>query len=144
MHKFVLILLVFLLYGTLAQGILGQRIAPAEGIWSVSGKDIEKTNWKGSLTLKRKRVFNRSITYSGRFSWRSADGEAQGFEYFTGRFYRKTGLLVLKGYAVKIQRGDLAAGEYKAFVSNRGRKIRGSWAGENIAEGNWLARWIKR
>jgi hypothetical protein len=117
------------------------RIAPKTGIWKVVGKD--QVGWKGFLKLVKKRHYKSVTLYNGHFYWRSLDGEIIGYEYITATFNRHFGRLKLKGYALKNLRGELAKGNYLAFVTQKGRKIiKGSWDGVDEI-GIWSARWIK-
>ena len=118
-------------------------ISPKAGVWTVTAVDEENTNWSGRLYLVRRAARRMNVRYSGQFYWRSADGAGIGREYFSGRFNRLTGKLVLRGHRITSIKGDLARGHYTASLS-RGRRIfNGSWSGEESVPGKWSARWLR-
>lgn len=119
-------------------------VAPRAGVWRVSAKDDENTNWSGRITLAKRKSGGRTVKYRGYFYWLSQDKETSGREYFRGSFNRTTGKLRLKAYAVKSERGELGIGDYNASVNRKGRNIfRGTWAGTDNVPGKWSAVWLK-
>lgn len=120
-------------------------VSPKAGVWQLTGKDEENTNWKGRIVFTRKTHSNKSIVkYKGYIVWSSPDDDSAGREYFSGNFDHRTGKLVLRGSSLKITGGDLALGVYTGFVNGKGRQIgRGSWDGTDVVRGKWSAKWLK-
>jgi hypothetical protein len=117
-------------------------VAPKAGIWTVSGSDEENTKWTATMRIAKRGIRNKLIRYSGYFSWKSEDGETAGREYFNGSFDRWSGSLRLTAYRAKSEKGELGVGNYRAFVSRKGRDIsRGVWFGASTVPGKWAASW---
>jgi len=118
-------------------------IAPGTGVWMVTAKDEDGTDWSGRLHLSRAANKGKMLGYRGYFYWVSGDRKTSGNEYFTGIFDRWSGKLRLNGYKVRNIRGELGTGDYEASV-RKGRTIRGGWAGDNAIPGKWSARRLGR
>lgn len=117
-------------------------VAPKSGVWKVSAVDEENTNWTAVMRLNRRGVRNKLIQYRGYFGWKSEDGETSGREFFNGTFDRHTGMMRLKAYRAKSEKGELGIGNYRAFLSLKGRRIsKGVWSGPETVPGTWFASW---
>ena len=117
-------------------------VAPRPGIWKVSAVDEENTNWTAVMRIARRGVKNKLVQYRGYFSWKSEDGETSGREFFNGTFDRHTGMMRLKAYRAKSEKGELGVGNYRAFLSGKGRRIgKGVWSGPETVPGTWFASW---
>ena len=117
-------------------------VAPKAGIWTVTGSDEENIKWTATMRIAKRAVRNKLVRYRGYFAWKSEDGETAGREYFNGTFDRWSGRFLLKAYRAKSEKGELGVGNYRAFVSRKGRNIgRGVWSGANTVPGTWTASW---
>lgn len=118
--------------------------APKAGLWRVTGSDEQKTRWSARMHLTKTAAKGSSIKYRGYFYWWSPDTETKGYEYFTGRFDRASGILSLKSSRVRSIKGELGIGSYSARA-RRGVTIHsGTWAGEDSIPGTWSAKWTGR
>ncbi len=116
-------------------------VAPQSGTWEVIGVDEENVVWTGSsLRLARQTTSGNNVTVRGYFDWRSSDGEFMGREYVRGTFDRTNGRMLLRGYRIRNERGELALGRYVGFLGGKGRRImRGRWGGNDVVKGEWSA-----
>jgi hypothetical protein len=122
----------------------GVWVAPRSGIWNLKGSDETGTQWSAEVKLRRTKQKGKFQLFRGDFTWKSADGNAAGREFFTGRFDRRTGLLRLESNRVVAEKGDLGIATYVGFSRSKGRKIaRGKWNGPNVVPGTWSAQWVK-
>lgn len=143
-----LILSFVFVYGCRGETVAAQRskirVSPRIGIWKLTGKDTENTAWQGQIRFTQKNVLEKSVKYKGYFNWLSSDRKTSGREDFTGSFNKQTGILRLRSLGVKNNKGELAPGNYKAFITDKGKRIsRGRWSGDNIVSGSWSARWLR-
>lgn len=135
-----------LLIGTFSIEAVSQKkqiwVAPKSGVWKVSAVDEENTKWTAMMRINRRGVRNKLIQYRGYFGWKSEDGEISGREFFNGTFDRFTGMMRLKAYRAKSDKGELGIGSYRAFVNRKGRRIsKGVWFGPETVPGIWSASW---
>jgi hypothetical protein len=133
------------LAGSVAAQERAKWVAPQSGIWAVTGVDEDNVVWTGStLRLVRHGRMGSRVAVRGYFTWRSADGETVGREYVKGSFERANGRMLISGYRVRNERGELALGRYLGFLAARGRRItRGNWDGNDVVKGTWSATFSK-
>ena len=134
--------------GAMPSSVVGQTknvwVPPRSGIWNLKGADDAGIQWTAKVRLARTAKKGGIQRYRGSFNWVSADGNASGREYFTGRFDRRSGLLRLKSSRVVAEKGDLGLGNYVGFGRSKGRRIvGGKWYGADVVPGTWRAAWVR-
>jgi len=120
-----------------------RHIAPLAGVWSVKGKDADGIVWNAKLRISKRQAVGRKVALGGHFDWISADRKTSGREFIRGTFEIASGKMTLRGYAVRIRRGEIMKTRYAAYGYGRGRKIKGTWSGKDVVKGTWTARWSR-
>jgi len=110
---------------------------PRAGVWKLTGRDPEGTEWKADIVIERVRNNN----FDGYFDWyMEPDSDYRGKEYFTGRYDNIADKVFFQGTRLENSK-NLVLGKYEAYVSiQRDMLYNGRWEEpDGIPHSDWQA-----